>query len=88
MLSYFSRDVLYEKAPYSVFDYSLSSDFATPKKILNEGYLYLTTEDCKTLQAYNDQKKRFGHTDYIETSWVHGVRSEAVRLEKQKPHTI
>ena len=41
MISYFLRSLLYEKTPYSVFDYSLGSDFATPKKILNEGYKYL-----------------------------------------------
>lgn len=82
MLSYFSRSVLYEQASYSVFDYSLGSDFATPKKILNEGYSYLTTEDRKILQAYNDQKKRFGHADFIETGWVYGVRPETVRLDK------
>ncbi len=71
MLSYFSRGVLYEKTPYSVFDYSLGSDFATPKKFLNEGYKYLTTEDRKVLQSYNDEKKRFGHADFIETGWVY-----------------
>lgn len=82
MISYFSRGVLYEKAPYSVFDYSLGSDFATPKKLLNEGYKYLTAEDRKILQAYNDEKKRFGHADFIETGWVYGVRPETVRLDK------
>ena len=82
MISYFSRSVLYEKSPYSVFDYSLGSDFATPKKLLNEGYKYLTTEDRKILQAYNDEKKRFGHADFIETGWVYGVRPETVRLDK------
>ncbi len=82
MISYFSRGVLYEKTPYSVFDYSLGSDFATPKKILNEGYKYLTTEDRKILQSYNDEKKRFGHADFIETGWVYGTRPETVRLDK------
>ena len=82
MISYFSRGVLYEKAPYNVFDYSLGSDFATPKKILNEGYNYLTGEDRKVLQAYNDEKKRFGHADFIETGWVYGVRPQTVRLDK------
>ena len=82
MISYFSRSVLYEKSPYSVFDYSLGSDFATPKKLLNEGYKYLTTEDRKILQAYNDEKKRFGHADFIETGWVYGIRPETVRLDK------
>lgn len=82
MISYFSRSVLYEKSPYSVFDYSLGSDFATPKKLLNEGYKYLTTEDRKILQSYNDEKKRFGHADFIETGWVYGVRPETVRLDK------
>lgn len=82
MISYFMRGLLYEKTPYSVFDYSLGSDFATPKKILNEGFSYLTTEDRKILQAYNDEKKRFGHADFIETGWVYGVRPETVRLDK------
>ena len=82
MISYFSRGVLYEKAPYSVFDYSLGSDFATPKKLLNEGYKYLTAEDRKILQSYNDEKKRFGHADFIETGWVYGVCPETVRLDK------
>ncbi len=82
MISYFSRGVLYEKTPYSVFDYSLGSDFATPKKLLNEGYKYLTTEDRKVLQSYNDEKKRFGHADFIETGWVYGTRPETVRLDK------
>ena len=82
MISYFSRGLLYEKTPYSVFDYSLGSDFATPKKLLNEGYKYLTTEDRKVLQSYNDEKKRFGHADFIETGWVYGTRPETVRLDK------
>lgn len=82
MISYFSRGVLYEKTPYSVFDYALGSDFATPKKLLNEGYKYLTTEDRKILQSYNDEKKRFGHADFIETGWVYGTRPETVRLDK------
>lgn len=82
MISYFSRGVLYEKTPYRVFDYSLGSDFATPKKLLNEGYKFLTAEDRKILQSYNDEKKRFGHADFIETGWVYGVRPETVRLDK------
>lgn len=82
MISYFLRSLLYEKTPYSVFDYSLGSDFATPKKILNEGYKYLTTDDRKILQSYIDEKKRFGHADFIETGWVYGVRPETVRLDK------
>ncbi|MBQ2696763.1 MAG: creatininase family protein [Clostridia bacterium] len=82
MISYFLRGLLYEKTPYSVFDYSLGSDFATPKKLLNQGYSYLTTEDRKILQTYNDEKKRFGHADFIETGWVYGVRPETVRLDK------
>ncbi len=82
MISYFMRGLLHEKTPYSVFDYSLGSDFATPKKILNEGYKYLTTEDRKILESYNNEKKRFGHADFIETGWVYGVRPETVRLDK------
>ncbi|MBO4898202.1 MAG: creatininase family protein [Clostridia bacterium] len=82
MISYFSRSVLYEKSPYSVFDYSLGSDFATPKKLLAGKFDYLTKEDRKTLQSYIDEKKRFGHADYIETGWVYGVRPETVRLDK------
>ena len=82
MISYFIRGLLYEQKPYNVFDYSLGSDFATPKKILNAGYKYLTTEDRKILQSYNDEKKRFGHADFIETGWVYGTRPETVRLDK------
>jgi len=82
MISYFSRSILYDKTPYLVFDYSLGSDFATPKKILNEGYKYLTAEDRKILQEYNDKKKKFGHADFIETGWVYGTRPETVRLDK------
>ncbi|MBE7028529.1 MAG: creatininase family protein [Ruminococcaceae bacterium] len=82
MISYFSRSVLYEKNNYSVFDYSLGADFATPKKILNQGFSYLTSEDRKVLQGYIEQKKKFGHADFIETGWVYGVRPETVRLDK------
>lgn len=82
MISYFCRSVLYEKCGYSVFDYSLGSDFATPKKLLNEGFKYLTTDDRKILQSYIDEKKRFGHADFIETGWVYGIRPETVRLDK------
>lgn len=82
MISYFCRSTLYGKCGYSVFDYSLGSDFATPKKLLNEGFKYLTTEDRKILQSYIDEKKRFGHADFIETGWVYGVRPETVRLDK------
>ena len=84
MISYFSRSVLYEKNEYSVFDYSSGSDFATPKKILNEGFKYLTAEDRKVLQGYIADKKRFGHADFIETGWVYGVRPETVNLERAK----
>ena len=82
MISYFSRSILKEKNPYSVFDYSLGSDFATPKKLLNEGYKYLTAEDRKILQTYNEEKKKYGHADFIETGWVYGTRPETVRLDK------
>lgn len=82
MISYFMRSTLYEKTGYSIFEYSLGSDFATPKKLMNEGYDFLTTEDRKVLSAYIEQKKRFGHADYIETGWVYGVRPETVRLDK------
>lgn len=81
-LSYFARSVLYEKSPYSVFVYSLGADFATPKKILNEGYDFLTGEDRKILQKYVAEKKRFGHADYVETGWVYGVRPDTVRLDR------
>ena len=82
MISYFSRSVLYEKIQYSVFDYSLGSDFATPKKLLAGKYDYLTAEDRRILQSYVNKKKRFGHADFIETGWVYGVRPETVRLDK------
>lgn len=82
MISFFSRSVLYDKAPYSVFDYSLGADFATPKKLLSGDYSYLTKEDRKILQDYIDQKKKFGHACFVETGWVYGVRPETVRLDK------
>ena len=82
MLSAFSRSVLYEKTDYMVYDYSIGSDFATPKKLLQENYSYLTSEDRKILEAYTAQKKRYGHACFIETGWVYGVRPEVVRLDK------
>lgn len=82
MLAYFMRSTLYEKTGYSIFEYSLGTDFATPKKLLNEGYPFLTAEDIKVLSRYVEEKKRFGHADYIETGWVYGVRPETVRLDK------
>lgn len=82
MISNFSRSVLYEKTDYAVFDYSLGSDFATPKKLLSKNYPYLTSEDRKVLSDYNEKKKRFGHACFIETGWVYGVRPEVVRLDK------
>jgi len=82
MIDYFMRGLLYENTQYSVFSYALGSDFATPKKLLNMGYKYLTAEDRKVLQSYNEQKKRFGHADFIEMGWVYGFRPETVRLDK------
>lgn len=82
MISNFSRSVLYEKNDYAVFDYSLGSDFATPKKLLAQDYPYLTKEDKKILNDYIKDKKRFGHACFVETGWVYGVRPETVRLDK------
>lgn len=82
MISFFMRGLLYEKTPYSVFEYSLGADFATPKKLLSEGFDYLTSEDRHVLQDYVDKKKRFGHACFVETGWVYGVRPETVRLDK------
>lgn len=82
MISNFSRSVLYDNADYTVFDYSIGSDFATPKKILQKNYSYLTSEDRRILNEYNSQKKRYGHACFIETGWVYGVRPEVVRLDK------
>lgn len=82
MLSYFSRSVLYDKTDYMVYTYSLGSDFATPKKLLQKNYSYLTKEDKAILQEYTAQKKRYGHACFIETGWVYGVRPSAVRLDK------
>ena len=82
MIDFFMRGLLYEKTPYSVFSYSLGADFATPKKILNQGYKFLTTEDRKVLQGYIEEKKRTGHADFVEMGWVYGVRPETVRLDK------
>ncbi len=80
MISFFERSVLYDKAPYSVFEYSIGSDFATPKKIMNKGYL--TPEDREILESYTREKKRFGHACFVETGWVYGIRPETVRLDK------
>lgn len=82
MLSAFSRSVLYEKTDYMVYTYSLGSDFATPKKLLQKNYPYLTKEDKEVLKKYNEDKKRYGHACFIETGWVYGVRPETVRLDK------
>lgn len=82
MISEFSRSVLYEKTDYMVYDYSIGSDFATPKKLLGENYSYLTKEDKEILKDYIAQKKRFGHACFVETGWVYGVRPETVRLDK------
>ncbi len=82
MLSAFSRSVLYEKEDFTVYTYSLGSDFATPKKLLEKNYDYLTREDKETLKAYTAEKKRYGHACFIETGWVYGVRPETVRLDK------
>ena len=78
MLSAFSRSVLYEKTDYMVYTYSLGSDFATPKKLLQKNYPYLTKEDKEVLKKYNEDKKRYGHACFIETGWVYGVRPETV----------
>ena len=82
MLSAFSRSVLYEKADYTVYTYSLGSDFATPKKLLEKNYPCLTKEDKEVLKAYTAEKKRYGHACFIETGWVYGVRPQVVRLDK------
>lgn len=82
MLNTFSRSVLYEKTDYLVYTYSLGSDFATPKKLMQKNYSYLTKEDKEILKSYNEQKKRYGHACFIETGWVYGVRPETVRLDK------
>ncbi len=82
MLDYFTRGLLYEKTPFSVFTYSIGSDFATPKKILNEGYKYLTSEDRKVLQDYVSKKILPAHAGFVETGWIYGVRPETVRLDK------
>lgn len=82
MISNLSRSLLYENIDFCVFDYSLGSDFATPKKLLSKNYPYLTSEDRKILNDYTTQKKRYGHACFIETGWVYGVRPETVRLDK------
>lgn len=82
MLSGFARSVLYDKNDYMVYTYSLGSDFATPKKLLQKNYSYLTKEDKEVLKEYTEQKKRYGHACFIETGWVYGVRPETVRLDK------
>ena len=82
MLDYFTRGLLYEKMPFSVFTYSIGSDFATPKKILNEGYKYLTTEDRKVLSGYVSKKILPAHAGFVETGWIYGLRPETVCLDK------
>ena len=82
MISNLSRSLLYENIDFCVFDYSIGSDFATPKKLLSKNYPYLTSEDRKILNDYTAQKKRYGHACFIETGWVYGVRPESVRLDK------
>ena len=82
MISYFSRNVLYSKKDYMVFDYSIGSDFATPKKLLSDNYGPLTAEDRKILQDYVDQKKQYGHACFIETGWVYATHPQYVRLDK------
>ncbi len=82
MLSSFARSTLYDKSDFLVYTYSLGSDFATPKKLLQKNYTYLTKEDKEILKSYNEQKKRYGHACFIETGWVYGVRPEVVRLDK------
>ncbi len=82
MISNFSRSVLYEDTDYMVYDYSIGSDFALPKKLMQENYPYLTKEDRAVLKDYTDQKKRYGHACFVETGWVYGVRPETVRLDK------
>ncbi len=82
MISQFLRSVLYEKNEYLVYNYSLGSDYPTPKKLLAANYDYLTKEDKKVLSDYTEAKKRFGHACFVETGWVYGVRPETVRLDK------
>ncbi len=82
MLSAFCRSVLYEKADYLVYTYGIGSNFATPKKLLQKNYSYLTKEDKEILKSYTEQKKRYGHACFIETGWVYGVRPDVVRLDK------
>ena len=82
MISNFSRSVLEKDVDYCVFDYSIGTDFATPKKLLAKNYPYLTSDDRKILNDYTAQKKRYGHACFIETGWVYGVQPETVRLDK------
>ena len=82
MISNFSRSVLQEDVDYCVYDYSIGTDFATPKKLLQKNYSYLTSQDRKILNDYTVQKKKYGHACFVETGWVYGVRPETVRLDK------
>ena len=82
MLSQLMRSLLQEKHEFLTFSYALGSDFPTPKKLLAGQFDYLTKEDRKILQAYVEEKKRFGHACFIETGWIYGVRPETVRLDK------
>lgn len=82
MISYFSRSVLYENRDYMVYDYSIGSDFPTPKKLLSDNYGPLTADDRKVLQDYVEQKKKYGHACFIETGWVYASHPQYVRLDK------
>ena len=82
MLSYFSRSVLYGKEDFSVFDYSIGSDFPTPKKLLSGNYGPLTAGDKELLQDYVDNRKKYGHACFIETGWIYATHPQLVRLDK------
>ena len=66
MISYFLRSVLEKQRDYLVYGCALGADFPTPKKLLAGEYSYLTKEDRKVLQEYNEAKKRFGHACFMD----------------------
>ncbi len=82
LIMFFQRAYLYEKSPYTVFDCSMSCDYAAPKVLLEKNYDYLTDEDKAILQDFVDKNKDYGHACFIETGWVYALRPETVRLDK------
>ena len=80
MLGNFSRSVLMEKNDYMVFTANIN--LATPKKLVNLEYDYLTEEDREILQNFVDENKTYGHGGIVETGWLYHLCPQLVRLDK------